>query len=288
MKIYFPYILLFVSTSIASENRHYVTDIHQSEWSIKNSAGICILSHKIADFATAEYQLKRFRKLRLSIESTPADVTTTGVFLKQTAPSWMHDGSVSPLLDHRLEKQQYPIIIEGEPALRSIEVLKHGYYVTLEYQQSKFADSQIQVSLNPIQFQKAYRDFELCKSNLVDYSFDDVRHTELNFSTNVFTLNDKMKQQIDRIVDHILSTKGRYRVKVSGHTDSIARRRYNAGLSQRRAQSVANYMALKGISSQVITTHALGEQQPKRSNDTEQGRRENRRVEIELVLLAPE
>ena len=67
---------------------------------------------------------------------------------------------------------------------------------------------------------------------------------------------------------------------IEGHTDSVGSDSYNQGLSQRRADSVASYLAGKGMDRSEMTTIGKGESEPVASNDTEEGRYQNRRVEI--------
>lgn len=86
-------------------------------------------------------------------------------------------------------------------------------------------------------------------------------------------------------LDKLASTMNQYNqttVTVSGHTDSTGNASYNQGLSQRRAQAVANYLVNRGVSSYRIQTVGYGENQPIASNNTEQGRMQNRRVEIKV------
>lgn len=70
------------------------------------------------------------------------------------------------------------------------------------------------------------------------------------------------------------------RVEVVGHTDNTGSASYNQDLSQRRAQSVAGILTAGGVSSGRIVAIGRGEDQPVASNSTDQGRAQNRRVEI--------
>jgi outer membrane protein OmpA-like peptidoglycan-associated protein len=74
-------------------------------------------------------------------------------------------------------------------------------------------------------------------------------------------------------------------VEVSGHTDSTGDDAYNQQLSERRAQSVRVYLTSQGVQDVRLATQGLGESQPLASNDTPEGREQNRRVEIRLVPL---
>ena len=69
------------------------------------------------------------------------------------------------------------------------------------------------------------------------------------------------------------------KVVIEGHTDNIGTAEYNKKLSQRRAEAVKQYMVEKGIDANRITAEGFGFDRPIASNDTEEGRQKNRRVE---------
>jgi outer membrane protein OmpA-like peptidoglycan-associated protein len=83
----------------------------------------------------------------------------------------------------------------------------------------------------------------------------------------------------------VLNKYNRTLVDINGHTDSTGSVQHNQGLSQRRAQSVANYLAMQNVDSRRFAVHGLGSSQPVASNDTPDGRALNRRVEIHLVPI---
>jgi len=70
---------------------------------------------------------------------------------------------------------------------------------------------------------------------------------------------------------------------VAGHTDSVGTDSYNQGLSERRANAVKDYLTAQGIKASRLTARGYGESRPVASNDTDEGRAENRRVEL-IVL----
>jgi OOP family OmpA-OmpF porin len=69
-------------------------------------------------------------------------------------------------------------------------------------------------------------------------------------------------------------------VEVAGHTDSVGTDSYNQGLSERRAQAVVNYLVAKGINASRFKARGYGESEPVADNATDEGRAENRRVEL--------
>jgi outer membrane protein OmpA-like peptidoglycan-associated protein len=69
---------------------------------------------------------------------------------------------------------------------------------------------------------------------------------------------------------------------IVGHTDSRGPEDYNQRLSERRAGSAAEYLVAQGISADRIATEGMGESEPVASNETEEGRQQNRRVEVAI------
>lgn len=74
-------------------------------------------------------------------------------------------------------------------------------------------------------------------------------------------------------------------VDVYGHTDSTGSEEHNFDLSQRRALAVANYLSAQGVDSRRFAVTGFGESRPVASNNTAEGRAQNRRVEIQLSPL---
>jgi outer membrane protein OmpA-like peptidoglycan-associated protein len=77
-------------------------------------------------------------------------------------------------------------------------------------------------------------------------------------------------------------------IEVAGHTDSVGSAVYNQQLSERRANSVAAYLASRGVNRSRVVTVGAGKDHPIASNDTEEGRAQNRRVEITIVPVTQE
>ncbi|KQV44388.1 MULTISPECIES: OmpA family protein [unclassified Rhizobium] len=74
-------------------------------------------------------------------------------------------------------------------------------------------------------------------------------------------------------------------VDVDGHTDSTGNPGYNQGLSERRAASVANYLATQGVDQRRMSAIGYGQDRPVASNASEAGRAQNRRVEISIAPI---
>jgi OOP family OmpA-OmpF porin len=93
-------------------------------------------------------------------------------------------------------------------------------------------------------------------------------------------LKPAMKSALHDILNKLKATPGQEKLAIIGHTDSMGADEYNQGLSERRAQSVADYMQTFGVQPADMTVMGKGESMPVADNGTDAGRSKNRRVEI--------
>lgn len=89
-------------------------------------------------------------------------------------------------------------------------------------------------------------------------------------------------KQIDNLVNDLKDDTG-YTLQITGYSDSTGFASYNAKLSEFRANAVKSYLIGKGLPAKKILSRGMGSQDPIASNDTEAGRKANRRVEIEVL-----
>jgi outer membrane protein OmpA-like peptidoglycan-associated protein len=83
----------------------------------------------------------------------------------------------------------------------------------------------------------------------------------------------------------VMSLNPQVQMVVEGHTDSIGSEASNQLLSQRRAEAVVGYLIGRGIDGARLSAVGMGELSPVASNDTDEGRQLNRRIEVELLDL---
>ena len=88
--------------------------------------------------------------------------------------------------------------------------------------------------------------------------------------------------EIDRL-HTLLKSHPKMTVEISGHTDNVSSKKFNIELSKKRANSVANYLILKGIDRKRFVTKGYAYAQPIADNKTKEGRKKNRRVEFKIL-----
>ena len=118
----------------------------------------------------------------------------------------------------------------------------------------------------------------------VNVAFDDTR-AELqgvSFKVGSAELVPSTLATLDKTIAG-LKKNAKAKVEIEGHTSSEGGEEYNQKLSEDRANSVRDYMISKGISKDRVTAIGYGYSRPKASNDTEEGRKQNRRIEVRVT-----
>lgn len=106
----------------------------------------------------------------------------------------------------------------------------------------------------------------------------------MNFATNQTTILPSSEGALRTLYD-FLSTNANSRIKIIGHTDSVGKDDFNQRLSEGRANAIRDELIKRGIAENRIEAEGRGESEPMADNETEEGRAQNRRVEIEILQL---
>jgi outer membrane protein OmpA-like peptidoglycan-associated protein len=108
-----------------------------------------------------------------------------------------------------------------------------------------------------------------------------VNLSDVLFDFNKASLKPGAREKLSKLAGILLAYPGGYRIEIEGHTDAIGSEEYNLKLSQARAESVCEYLKQSSIAAdRIIAVRGFGKSKPVASNDSDQGRQVNRRVEI--------
>ena len=109
-----------------------------------------------------------------------------------------------------------------------------------------------------------------------------VRLKNIYFDFNKATLKQESFVELNKVVDFLEQNKT-VEIEIAGHTDSKGTDEYNLTLSQGRSQAVVEYLIVQGIERNRLTAHGYGEGNPIDTNNTDEGRANNRRVEFTVL-----
>jgi outer membrane protein OmpA-like peptidoglycan-associated protein len=106
-----------------------------------------------------------------------------------------------------------------------------------------------------------------------------VNMSDVLFDTGSYTLKPGAREKLAKISGIVLAHPG-LNLQIEGHTDSVGTDEFNQQLSERRADSVRDFLAQQGVPGSAISARGFGKTQPVATNDTAEGRQRNRRVEL--------
>jgi outer membrane protein OmpA-like peptidoglycan-associated protein len=106
-----------------------------------------------------------------------------------------------------------------------------------------------------------------------------VNMSDVLFDTGSYTLKTGAREKLAKISGIVLAHPG-LNLQIEGHTDSVGSDEMNQQLSERRADSVRDFLAEQGVPGSAISARGFGKTQPVAGNDTAEGRQRNRRVEL--------
>ncbi|MGE5487918.1 MAG: OmpA family protein [bacterium] len=110
----------------------------------------------------------------------------------------------------------------------------------------------------------------------------DLAEDSFKFDFDKADLKPENRELLSRIAGVLLASNG-YRLFVYGHTDDVGTDEYNQGLSERRANAVADYLVRAGVPEEIIDRKGYGKSSPRVKGTSAEARRKNRRVEIGIV-----
>ncbi len=102
------------------------------------------------------------------------------------------------------------------------------------------------------------------------------------YETDSYALKKESEIELNKVVQFLKMNPG-IRIEISGYTDNVGETAYNQVLSENRAKTVANYLIAASVNAQRIVSKGYGTGNPVTSNDTEEGRAQNRRTELKII-----
>lgn len=155
------------------------------------------------------------------------------------------------------------------PKGNNYKVIYRAVNGPVEFKSFKIPDREGQLTL---QFTARYEETENQVYTLKNVYFD----------TDKATLRESSNDALNDLLS-ALQTNPAMEIEIAGHTDSKGDADYNRKLSQRRAESVKQYLVKRGIDEDRLKAKGYGESEPIATNETEQGRQKNRRTEVRIL-----
>ena len=280
------YTLIAISTLVSSADanqRTYVADMHESQWTSRSEKLFCELTHIIPRYGVARFKQPAGEEIRFEMSTFNASNQQQNVNIDSTNPEWRFLSGERNLGNTNDNGGNVPFGLNRGAALRLLYELENGMRPIFTYKDAADATEVMNIGLSSVNFREAHRAFNHCVAELLPFGFDDVNFTKVNFEFNSDQLNSEMRENIDRVIKFVKHDSTARRIIIGGHTDWVGTELYNDDLSRFRTYRVLDYLTNNGIPESMIEYAAYGEIAPIATNETDRGRAANRRVTLQII-----
>jgi len=276
--------LFLLVSQVNAGMRQYRADLDESKWQLTNESRLeCTLSHQIPNYGEAKFYSTANRRTNMEFEfdmlRVPDNYSLAEV--RSVAPQWRPGLNGRQLANMKLHKQFSPGLPK-KVAWTMLTELEQGMSPTFYYDDWYSDEDKISVGLSTAKFQQAYKKFVGCIGNLLNYNFDDIAYTVLNYQFGSDKLTKASRKRINMITEYLSLDPDLELVLIDGYSDSYGPRNANLKMSEKRANQIKKYFVESGIDPLRIAAKGYGEKRHVASNGTVIGRAKNRRVVIRM------
>ena len=277
--------MFMASTAVNASLRQYKADIDESVWYTEDPNRLeCTLNHQIPGYGMASFTSYASKTLNMEFNldmlRLPKTYGVAAVY--SVPPKWMPGEMHKSIADMKIRKQ-FDGDLPEQAAWTMLSELEKGFWPTLYYQDWYSRYDQIAVALNASNFRIPYEAFVNCVSNLLPYSFDDIKYTVLTYKFGGTELTKASKRKLDMIGAYLQEDPELELVLVDGYTDSYGGKAKNKQVSIQRAVEIKSYFTEFGVEANRIDVTGHGERRHAAPNATSNSRAKNRRVVVRMA-----
>ena len=277
---------MLLSVAVVAESTNFQADLHEADWEVQASVFECSLRQPIPDYGEVAFYHRAGEALELRLEAYNPLLSDSTVLLRAQPAPWNYQQRPRELA--RLEPAGDTTVISLDETLsrKLMAEMLDGMVPIFQGPARYDPDHLLSVSVSPLHFQRAYRDYQTCSAALLPVNFDQIGRSTIFWRSGQRELDDAARKLLDDAVRYAQADDRVTGFEVDSFTDTVGERRANLLLSEHRAFQVTNYLVSQGIDPETIATRAHGEREeyliakPERSAAD---RDRNRRVNIVML-----
>jgi len=239
-----------------------------ARWELDASVFECRLSYPLPGFGSAHFAQRAGETQVMAV-----------------TPVWRDTQVRQALAPAQVSEGERPMRLNWRRSQSLAAKLHEGLQLAFENAAWYSRDESVRLVLEPVGFRPAFDAYQACLTNLLPVNFDQVSRSAIYFPPGNQELPDEELEKLDLVARYTQADKEVAKVYVDGHTDGAGLRADNLSLSQERAEAVAQFLKDRGVAENKIVIRWHGERYPVASNQTPEGRAENRRVTIRLEKI---
>ncbi|MCH8553047.1 MAG: OmpA family protein [Natronospirillum sp.] len=273
--------LVALSAAGQAQSVEFGAGLQNTTWELEGDRFACEFRQPIPHYGTAVFHHRAGEDLEFYIETSYNRMRPGYAALAVEAPSWRPSNHVRDLGYVQVHESQRPLTVETERALAIMAGLESGMSPTFT-RQGRGMNGPVRLRVSPVGFRNHVDDYRSCITGLLPVNFDQVERTVVNYDTGVDSLTRAQQARLNDVVTYILNDEDIVAIYVEGHSDNQSTRFDGRRRSERRALRVRDYLVDRGVDPQIILLDYHGDRYPVASNDTAEGRAQNRRTTIRL------
>lgn len=281
--ILIPLLALVLPWGADADTLRYGAELPEVAWKAASSEHACSLAHDIPAYGQAVFSRTTDAPLTLLVEVKRGPGKKDQVTLRSVPPAWKPGTEIRELGTVRMGGGKFPFMFGHKMARRLLAELEQGKFPTLFYDSWPDGRDSVVVSLSPVNFKAPYENFLDCTRAFEPVDAMQFSRTVLYFGPGASRMGKTGTAWLINLAEALQNDTGFKHIAVSGFTDNVGQKAANKRLSQRRADSVKDFLVSAGIPAAKVKTAAYGESRPRVKNRTAADRAKNRRVEIKVV-----
>ncbi|WP_040261028.1 flagellar protein MotY [Pseudomonas massiliensis] len=259
----------------------FQTPLEAVQWKVEGDVFECRLSQPIANFGEGQFVRRAGEKPVFRLTAPGAALGTGSANLYAAAAPWQPGRADVSLGAVRLGAGPVVMISSQGQASGLLGGLLEGRSSVVRTVSSETGRG-LEVRVLPINFNKAWAEYQACAARLLPMNYDQARLSQIPFPGAGMDLSSAAKARLDALLAFMKADPTVNHIELDGHSDNSGNRLTNRELSRRRALAVADYLKARGVPENQIEVRFHGEQYPVVPNTSAANRARNRRVNVEL------
>ncbi|KTD38501.1 sodium-type flagellar protein [Legionella nautarum] len=280
-KIAFLLSVATVDSFAAPLTLYYASPIGEENWHMTGSRLRCGLALTVPNYGVAYFEQYAAKPAHFILSNWQQVDRQRPAVVFAKPPVWKPGGQVFLVTKTSVNPGEYAVYLPRNETIKLLNYLAEGYQTSFQYLSEQ--GFPISVSLSPIRFQEVYSRYQRCLGNLLPFDYTDVKISVLLFDTDSFELSDDSKEQLKKVAQYCKADRLVKKVKIAGYTDNTGRKGYNNAISEARAKSVREFLLSLGLQEGHLAITWYGVKNPSAPNDTDVGKRVNRRVVVKII-----
>lgn len=255
--------------------------LQNTNWELEGDIFACEFRQPIPFYGDAVFYHEAGEDVRFYLETPNNRMQDGRAALAVEAPAWRPSSHVRDLGYVQVQHSQRPLEVETERTLSMMAALESGLSPAFT-RQGRGMNEPVRVKLSPVGFNSYLQEYRQCITQLLPVNFDQVERTRLLYDTGVDSLDRAAQATLNDVITYVRNDPNVVAIYVEGHSDNQSTRYDGRRRSERRALQVRDYLVERGIEPNMIMVDYHGAQFPVASNDTAEGRAQNRRTTVRL------